>query len=101
MPTLKEIGAVLEKHISDNCDCEDGEGCREYRLDPEDQGWDNAVDLSGQIQISGNREKLARLIFNIADKSTSDMPGLRINVCYKLADALISKLPEWIEVKKP
>lgn len=44
-----------------------------------------------------SEKELAETLFNITDKSTNDVPGLRITACHKIATALHKFLEERIK----
>lgn len=103
---LAEIDRLMpDKHISNNCDCEDGEGCRQYRLSPEDEGWDKAIDQLGSRSIGINRERLAKSIFEYEMNLTNNIYAkwhdmLSKKAWFNKADAIIAKEKEIIEYKE-
>lgn len=62
-------------HICDRCKCD----LRDFMLCP------NCMPKAKLPSI----EELEEVIFNIADNSSVDMPGLRIGVCHKLAKLIL------------
>lgn len=92
---LKEIkGLLVEKCPKREPD--------EYETDYAD-GFDEAIDLMGEREITLNREKLAKILYKDAtgymwDECEAD--DYRKQLAYDTADSILSSLPEILEVEK-
>ncbi len=94
---LKSIeNLMLEKHISDNCDCEDGEGCRHFAQSVEEIEHDRVITEQGNREITMDREKLAD---NIQYYKVCDVPPVRIDRAdaLEIADTIIKSQSQIIK----
>lgn len=100
----------------------DIEGClvakkvkyRSFPLEDWENGFNDAISTQGEVQITLNREKMAKTIFNSTDEYwikaqylKKTLKGWRLkehsllkklNISYSIADAIIKELPELVEV---
>lgn len=60
-----------------------------------DKAYNKAIDQQGQVSLGLNRENLTMVIFNL----DSEECLLTLNDCKNIADAIISKEHELLEVK--
>lgn len=93
---LKDIkGCLVEKKVKDDRDGDLRRGCRLCR--------NEAIDQQGEVEIALNREKLAIEIWT----NDSGLPSYRWDVMHeetkkkylRIADAIISKLDQIVEVR--
>lgn len=68
-----------------------------YKYDAvRDSGFNEAITLMGKIQITLNRERLSKLLWDIMKYDL----GIGQNYCNRKADAILNALPELVEVVK-
>lgn len=92
---LKRIEGALVRDVHENCDCEDGEGCRYFADSVED-----FIQKQGEVKISLSREKLVKLLnegVNVGKPFNEIYCPAYIEL---ISDAILNALPELMEVVK-